>query len=132
MEDFVELGRRHAHNGGLFIDHTLLEHIHRHLESGDTGTLADTALQHPELALLDGEFYILHIVEVLLEMFADFVEILVNLWHSHLKRLEILVMLGLGSLVERVRGPDTGNHILALGIDEPLAIELVVTAGRVA
>ena len=44
----------------------------------------------------------------------------------------MLVVLGLGSLVERVRSTDTGNDILALGIDKPLAVELVVTGRRVA
>ena len=71
-------------------------------------------------------------MEVVLEMSADFVELPVNLRHCGLEGLKVLVLLGLGSLVERVRSTDSGNHILALGVDEPLAVELVVAVCRVA
>ena len=44
----------------------------------------------------------------------------------------VLVMVGLGGLVQRVGGADTRDHVLALGVDEPLAVELVVAGGRIA
>ena len=83
------------------------------------------------MSLLDGELDVLHIVEMLLKSQADVVKLLVNLRHSGLKGLEILVLLGLGGLVQRVRGTDSSNHILTLGVDEPLSVELVVSVGRV-
>ena len=61
----------------------------------------------------------------------DGVELFIYLRHSLFERLEILVLLSLGSLVQRVRCTDTCNDILALGIDKPLTVELVVTVGRV-
>ena len=131
-ENLVELGRSDPHHGGLLVNHTLGEHIHSHLEGSETGALANTALKHPELAFLNGELNILHIVEVAFESLADLVELLVNFRHCGLEGLEILVVLVLGSFVERVRSTDTCNHILALGVDEPLSVELVVTVGRVA
>ena len=131
VKDFVELGRRHPHDCGALVDHALVEHVHRHLESGDTGALADTALEHPEVAFLNGELDILHIVEVGFQLGADGVELCVNLGHCLLEALEILVMLVLGGFVEGVRGADTCNHVFALGVDEPFSVELVVTGGRV-
>ncbi len=131
VQDFVKLLRSDSHHCGLLVDHTLVEHIDGHLQCGQTCTLADTALEHPELALLDGELDVLHIAEVLLQMSADIVEFCIYLRHSCFQRCEMAVVIILRSLVERVRCTDTGNYVLALGIDEPLAIELVVTCGRV-
>ena len=132
VQDFIQLGGRDAHHGGLLIDHALIEHIHRHLEGGKAGALADTALQHVELAVLDGELDVLHVVEVVLQQGADPVKLLINLGHRGLKGLEVLVMLRLGGLVERVRGADARDHVLTLGVDQPLTIELIVTGSRVA
>ena len=132
MENFVKLCRRHPHHGSLLVDHLFFDHVHCHLESGQTGPLADTALEHPEMSFLDGELDVLHILEVLLKGEADAVKLLVDLRHCALEGLEVLVLLGLGGLVERVRGTDTCNDILTLRIDEPLSVELVVAVGRVA
>ena len=85
MENLVELCRRNTHYGGLLVDHTLFEHVDRHLEGSETGSLADTALEHPEVTLLDGELDVLHIVEVLLKSDSDLVELLVNLRHCLFK-----------------------------------------------
>ena len=132
MENLVKLGRSDPHDSGLLVDHTLGEHIHSHLKGSKACTLAYAALEHPELALLDCEFNVLHIVEVAFERLAYLVKLLVDFRHCGLERLEILVVLVLGGFIERVRSTDTCNHILALGVDEPLSVELVVTVGRVA
>ena len=131
MKDLVELCRRNAHYSGLLVDHTLFEHIDSHLKRSETCSLTDTALEHPEVAFLDSELDVLHIVEMLLESCPDGVELFIYLRHSLFERLEILVLLSLGSLVQRVRCTDTCNDILTLGIDKPLTVELVVTVGRV-
>ena len=122
MQHLVQLGRGNAHHGGLLVDHALVEHIHRHLQGGQTGTLADTALEHPEDTLLDGELDILHVVEVDLQTLANVVELLVDLRHRLLEGFKVAVMIVLGGFVERVRGADTGNHVFALGVDQPLAV----------
>ena len=44
----------------------------------------------------------------------------------------MLVLLVLGLFVERIGRADAGHHVLALGIDQPLAVELVLAGGRVA
>ena len=132
MEDFIELAWRNPHHGGLLIDHILIHHVHRHLEGGEAGTFSDTALEHPEMSLLDRELDVLHVVEVLLEVEADGIQLLVNLRHGLLEGIQVLVLLGLGGFVQRVRGADAGNDVLSLGIDKPLTVELVVSVGRVA
>ncbi|CCX56622.1 uncharacterized protein BN459_00317 [Bacteroides sp. CAG:1060] len=70
-------------------------------------------------------------MEVILKLFADFIKLLIYTWHRCLKRLEVFVVLVFGSLVERVRSADTCHNVFTLGIDKPLAIELVVSVGRV-
>ncbi len=44
----------------------------------------------------------------------------------------MLVLLVLGLFVQGVRRADAGHHVLALGVDQPLAVELVLAGGRVA
>ena len=82
VKDFVQLGRSHAHDGGLLVDQALIDHVNGHLQGGEAGALADTALQHPQLAFLDGELDVLHILEVLLEVETDVVQLLVHFRHS--------------------------------------------------
>ena len=92
MENLVELCRRNSHDSCLLVNHAFCEHIGSHLESCETCPLADTALEHPELAFLNRELDVLHIVEVVLEMCADLVQFLVNLRHCGLEGLEVLVL----------------------------------------
>ena len=46
--------------------------------------------------------------------------------------MHVLVLLVLGFVVQGVGCTDTGHDILALGVDKPFAVELVVASGRVA
>ena len=131
VQDLIQLARGNTHHSGLLVDHALVKHVHRHLKGSQSRALADTALQHVKLTILDRELDILHVVEVVFQQGADAVKLLINLGHRGLEGLEMLVMLGLGGLIERVRGTDTGDHIFALGVDQPLTIELVVTGRRV-
>ena len=131
MENLVELSRGYPHYSCLLVNHSLLKHVHCHVESSDTCSLSDTALEHPEFTVLDSELDVLHVVEVFLEVETDIVKLLVNLRHCSLKRLEVLVVRVLGCLVERVRSTDTCYDILSLCVDEPLSVELVVTVCRV-
>ncbi len=44
----------------------------------------------------------------------------------------MLVLRVLRPFVQRIGRADAGHHVLALGVDEPLAVELVLAGGRVA
>ena len=75
VQQFIELRRLNAHHSGLLVDQPFGQHVHRHVQGGGAGPLADAALEHIELALLDREFDVLHVVVVFFELFADAVEL---------------------------------------------------------
>ena len=81
VEQLVELGGLAAQYGRTFVDQSLAEHVHRDLDHGGAGTFAVAALEHPELAVLDRELDVLHVLEILLQVVLDLVELLVN--HRH-------------------------------------------------
>ena len=122
LQELIEIVRRNAAGRQrLFLaNETFLDHIDRKAHGGEAGPLAVPRLQHPELAFLDGELNVLHVAIVLLQRLADLFELLVNGGH---------VLLELGDLLG---GADAGNDILALGVDEVLAVEDVFARGRVA
>ncbi len=84
------------------------------------GALAVARLQHVQLALLDRELDVLDVLEVPLEDRADLQELGVGLGHLVLQLED-----GLG-------GAHAGDDVLALRVDEELAVELVRAVGRVA
>jgi hypothetical protein len=129
MEQLVELFRLDPQNGGPLVDATLAQHVHGHVQGRGAGALAGSGLEHPEATLLDGELDVLHVLVVVLEVAADVEELLVDLRHGPFEGVQMLVLLVLGVLVDGVGRAGAGDHVLALGIDQPLTVELVV-AGR--
>ena len=79
------------------------------LQSGLRGALAVAALEHVELAVLNGELHVLHVAVVILEQGADLDELIVRLG-------ELLLHLGDGH-----RSADAGHDVLALGVGQELA-----------
>ena len=92
-----------------------MQHVESHGQGSDTCALTDAALQHVELAILDGELDVEHIVIVFFEDAADFAEFLVGLRHEFLHGLHVLVLLVLGVVVQWVRSADTSNDVFAHG-----------------
>ena len=93
------------------------------------GALAGAGLQHPQLALLDREFEVLHVAVMALERAGDARELLERLRHRLFHRRLVgagLLARGLGDLLRRA---DAGDHVLALRIDQELAVEPLL-AGR--
>ena len=88
-----------------------LDHVDGEAHGGEAGPLGVAGLQHPELALLDGELDVLHVAVVLFELVADVVELLVDRGH---------VLLQLGDLLGRA---DAGDDVFALGVDQVFAVE---------
>jgi hypothetical protein len=119
-KQLVELVGRIAQHGGLPVDELLLEHVHRELQRGGGGALAVAGLQHEQLAFLNGELDVLHVLEVFFEDLADLHEFGIALGH-------LLLEFG-----DRLRSADAGDDVLALGIDEELTVELVRAIGGVA
>jgi len=119
-EELVELVGGVAEDGRLPVDEFLAHHIDGEFERGGCGALAVARLEHEELAVLDGELDVLHVGEVLLKDGADAEELGVGL-------REVLLQAGDG-----LGCADSGDDVLALGVDEELAVELVGAVGGVA
>ena len=119
VQQGVQLLGLDAQNSGLFVDNALVDQVAGNLQSGLGGTLAVTGLQHEELAILDGELHVLHILVVVLEAGCDLNELIVDLGHLLMQLAD-----GRGST-------DTSDDILALGIDQVLAHQLLLAGGGV-
>ena len=55
-------------------------HVDRHLQGGGAGALAHPGLEHPELALLDGELGVAHVAVVALEAGEDLEQLARGPW----------------------------------------------------
>ena len=120
MEQSVQLLGLHAENSGVLRDLALVHQVYGDLQSGGSGSLAVSGLKHIQLAVLNGEFHILHVGIVLFQAVRDVGKLLVHLGHI------------LGQLGDVAGSTDTGNHVLALGVDQVLAEQSLFTGGGVA
>ena len=84
------------------------------------GPLAGPGLEHVEGAVLHRELDVLHLLVVRLELLADGHELLVDLGHLLLEP------------ADRLGGADAGDDVLALGVDQVVAVEDVLAGVRVA
>ena len=122
VQDLVEMLGRHAHHGfgPRDLPALLLGHLDGHAQRGRAGALADARLQHPELALLDGELGVAHVAVVLLEPSEDREQFLVDRGEVLRQRVEVF------------RVADARHDVLALRVDQEVAVRLVLTGGGVA
>ena len=96
-----------------------LRHVDGHSQSRGSGALADSRLEHPQLALFDGELGVAHVLVVRFEASEDLQEFLMDLRE-----------LG-GQGVEIFGVADTGHDVLTLGVDQEVAVRNVLTGGGV-
>ena len=122
VEELVELLGGNAHDRLLLGDAALLVHLDGDLERGEGGALAHAGLEHPELALLDGELEVHHVSVVVLEDLEDVEELLARLLEAG----------DLGQVGDRLGVADAGHDVLALGVDQEVAVALVGAVGGVA
>ena len=122
VQELVELCGVDAAHGLLAGDEALLDHLDGDAQGGGGGALAHAGLEHPELALLDGELDIAHIAIVILERQEHALELLAC-------GLEARSVLEVG---DGLGVADTGDDVLALGVDQKVAVELLGAIGRVA
>jgi len=71
MQKLVERGGIDARNRFISGDQLLVGKLDRNPQRGLGGALAVAGLQHPQLALLDGEFQILHVAVMPFERRVD-------------------------------------------------------------
>ena len=98
----------------------LVHQDHRDLERRGGGALAVTGLEHIELAALDGELHVLHVLVVLLQALGDVDELVIHVGHDFLK------------LGDGLRGADAGHDVLALGVHQELTVHLALAGGGIA
>ena len=115
-----ELVPGHPHEGLVHRDDALIDQLDGDAEGGGSGALADTRLQHPELASLNGELDVAQVAVVPLQLVHDVHELLVGL------RVDLLEFL------QRTRVADARDDVLALGIGEVVAVDTTVSRSRVA
>ena len=122
VQELVELRGIDAAHSLLAGDEALLDHFDSNAQGGSGGALAHAGLEHPELALLDGKLDIAHIAVMILERQEHALELLACGLEAR-GGLEVGDGLGVA---------DAGDDVLALGIHQKVAIELLGAVGRVA
>ncbi len=122
VQQLVELLGVDAHDGLFLGDEALALHIDGDVQRGGGGALADAGLQHEQLALLDGELDVHHVAEVILQKHEDVLELLTGF-------LQAVDVLELG---DRGGVANAGDDVLALGVDQVVAVEFLLAVRRVA
>ena len=141
MQELVERRRIDPEDGLLFADSPLLDQVGRDPDRRLGRPLSVPRLENVEGTVLDRELEVLHVLVVPLELHADRVELLERLRHHFLERREARPSFLLADAVgpgpragalerDLLRRANAGDDILALRIDEVLAIEVLVCAGR--
>ena len=132
MQQLIEGGRINAQDRLFVADEALARHVHRDAQGRLGGALAAARLEHPELAALDREFHVLHVAVVLFQQMRHADEFGEALGQRRLHG----GLVGMGGDARHFRdvlgGADARHHILALGVDEELAVKLVLAGGGVA
>ena len=119
MQQSIQVaGINHGH-GLLLGDHALVHQVAGDLQGGGSSALAVAALQHVELPMLHGELHILHVAIVIFQNVADLDELVISLGEL------------LGHLSDGHGSTHAGHHVLALGVGQELAHELLLAGGGV-
>ena len=129
MQQLIEAGGIDAGDRLVPADQLLLRQLDRDAQRRLRGALAAARLQHPELALLHGEFEVLHVAVVLFERRVDALQFSEGARQRRLHRRLVGARLLARFFGDLLRRADAGDHVLALRVDEELAVELVL-AGR--
>ncbi len=118
-----------AGDGRLLVDQSLFHHLHGDPQGGEGRAFPAAGLEHPEFSPLEGEFDILHIFKVPLQPLINLFQLLVGLGEGLLHGKKGRV--GLAGLADRLRGADSGHHILSLSIGQEFAEEDPLSCSRV-
>ena len=132
MEQLVERGRLDAHDRPLPRDQAFACELHRDAQRRLRGALAVARLEHPELAGLDREFHVLHVTVMLFENAVDAHEFGIGLRHRAFHRGLVGARCDARALGDVLRRADARHHVLALRVDEKLAVELALAGRRIA
>ncbi len=143
VQEFVEFLGFHALEHGFLIDGAGTEQVHGDFDHGGAGAFAVAGLEHPEFAVLDGEFHVLHVFVVCFQTVGDCEEFVGAHGHGFLERGIFALAFFFGDALEScpaaaafdgdlLGGADAGYHVFALCVDEVFAVEEVFTGGCIA
>ena len=111
MQQLVDLRGLDPLHRLVLRDQLLVDHVDRDFDRRLGGALRGPRLQHPQLALLDGELEVLHIAVVLLQPLGVRFKLFVD--------IRKLLLQG----CDRLWGADPCDHVLALGVRQVIAVE---------
>src|SRR3974390_1193910 len=126
MQQLVERNRIDAQDRFFLRDEFFGGKFDRDAQRGFRRALAVARLQHPQLALLDGELEVLHVAVVPLELLVDARELGIGLRHRLFHRRLVGPGFDARRLADLLRRADTGYDVLALRIDQEFAVELLL------
>ena len=132
MEQLVERRRVDARDRLGAADDPFVGEIDGDLERGPGGALPRPRLQHPELALLDGELDVLHVAKVLLEAVEQDGQLRKCRRQQRFQRGRRAARRQAGLLGDALRGADAGDDVFSLCVDEKFAVKLLVAGRRIA
>ena len=90
-----------------------LGHVDSHTQSSGTSALTNTCLQHPQLALFDGELGVAHVFVVRLKTHKNRHQFSMNLRELGLQGIEVFGI------------ADTSNYVFALCVDQEVTVRNV-------
>ncbi len=120
VEQPVERRGVHAADGRGRVDHALGHHVDRDADGGGAGALGGPRLEQPQRALLDGELHVLHVAVVRLQPVGEGAELGVGLRQV------------VGHRGDGRGGAGARHHVLALRVQQVLAVEAGLAGRRVA
>ncbi len=132
QQQFDQLVRADAHDGGVFVDQAFFIHIHGHFNGRNAVALADAALEHIKCTAFDSKLDVLHVFVMLFEFAFVTVQFFVQVRHERTERGQVLALCVFGEIIDRRRRTDTRYHVFALCIYQVFAVKMVVAVARVA
>jgi len=128
-QQLIHLIRVNPQESLFLADNAFPHHVDGGLEGGKSGALSGAGLEHPQLPSLDGEFNVLHVAIVAIQLGANALELAIDFRHLLFQGYFVAVTLLV--LVDGFRGPDAGHHILTLGIHQILPVKDIFSRCRV-
>ena len=119
MQQLIQTVGIDSHYGRLLIDQPFADHLDCDPHGGGGRPLTAPRLEHVQRALFDGEFDVLDVFVMLLKPLANLDQLLVALGENAVE------------LIDRLGRANAGNDVFALGVDQILAVELVLAGGGV-
>ncbi len=132
VQQLIKLGRIDAQDGLVLADQALGDHLNGDLQRRLGGALAVAGLQHPQTALLDRELNVLHVAIMVLEIVENLAQLGEHVRHGGFHGRQMVVHLLAHGFCQALWRADARHHVLALGVDQELAVIALLAGGRVA